>query len=120
MKVVIASDSYKESLKAIEVCEAIERGFEAIFPKAEYVKIPIGDGGEGTVDSLVDAARGIISLHVTGPLRERVQAFYGMSKDKKTAFIEMAAASGLQHVPVKNEIHLLQRRKEQENLYYMR
>ncbi|BAR73505.1 glycerate kinase [Bacillus anthracis] len=58
MKVVIASDSYKESLKAIEVCEAIERGFEAIFPKAEYVKIPIGDGGEGTVDSLVDAARG--------------------------------------------------------------
>ncbi|KOS30962.1 hypothetical protein ADK17_02090 [Bacillus anthracis] len=47
-----------ESLKAIEVCEAIERGFEAIFPKAEYVKIPIGDGGEGTVDSLVDAARG--------------------------------------------------------------
>ncbi|CUB58199.1 MULTISPECIES: glycerate kinase [Bacillus cereus group] len=102
MKVVIASDSYKESLKAIEVCEAIERGFEAIFPKAEYVKIPIGDGGEGTVDSLVDAARGrIISLHVTGPLRERVQAFYGMSKDKKTAFIEMAAASGVQHVPVK-------------------
>ena len=46
MKVVIASDSYKESLKAIEVCEAIERGFGAIFPKAEYVKIPIGDGGK--------------------------------------------------------------------------
>ena len=45
----------------------------------------------------------IISLHVTGPLRERVQAFYGMSKDKKTAFIEMAAASGLQHVPVKTK-----------------
>ena len=46
MKVIIASDSYKESLKAIEVCEAIERGFGAIFPKAEYVKIPIGDGGK--------------------------------------------------------------------------
>ena len=54
MKVVIASDSYK-SLKAIEVCGAIERGFRAIFPNAEYVKIPIGDGGEGTVESLVDA-----------------------------------------------------------------
>ncbi|AYF04379.1 MULTISPECIES: glycerate kinase [Bacillus] len=108
MKVVIASDSYKESLKAIEVCEAIERGFRAIFPKAEYVKIPIGDGGEGTVDSLVDATGGrIISLHVTGPLRERVQAFYGMSKDKKTAFIEMAAASGLQHVPVKKRNPLI-------------
>ena len=102
MKVVIASDSYKESLTAIEVCEAIERGFGAIFPKAEYVKIPIGDGGEGTVDSLVDATSGrIISFRVTGPLRESVQAFYGMSKDKRTAFIEMAAASGLQHVRLK-------------------
>ncbi|WP_309567628.1 glycerate kinase, partial [Bacillus thuringiensis] len=68
MKVVIASDSYKESLKAIEVCGAIERGFRAIFPNAEYVKIPIGDGGEGTVESLVDATGGrIISISVTGP-----------------------------------------------------
>ncbi|EJS63719.1 glycerate kinase [Bacillus cereus] len=108
MKVVIASDSYKESLKAIEVCEAIERGFGAIFPKAEYVKIPIGDGGEGTVDSLVDATGGrIVALHVTGPLREGVQAFYGMSKDKKTAFIEMAAASGLQHVPIEKRNPLI-------------
>jgi len=108
VKVVIASDSYKESLKAIEVCEAIERGFGAIFPNTEYIKIPIGDGGEGTVDSLVDATEGrIISLHVTGPLRESVQAFYGMSKDKKTAFIEMAAASGLQHVPVKKRNPLI-------------
>ncbi|WP_242215561.1 glycerate kinase [Bacillus cereus group sp. BfR-BA-01383] len=108
MKVVIASDSYKESLKAIEVCEAIERGFRAIFPKAEYVKIPVGDGGEGTVDSLVDATGGrIISLNVTGPLKESVQAFYGMSKDNKTAFIEMAAASGLQHVPIEKRNPLI-------------
>lgn len=108
MKVVIASDSYKESLKAIEVCEAIERGFRAIFPNANYVKIPIGDGGEGTVESLVDATGGrIISISVTGPLRESVQAFYGVSKDKKTAFIEMAAASGLQHVPVEKRNPLI-------------
>ncbi|MDR4986702.1 glycerate 2-kinase [Bacillus cereus] len=108
MKVVIASDSYKESLKAIEVCEAIERGFRAIFPKAEYVKIPVGDGGEGTVASLVDATGGrIISLNVTGPLKESVQAFYGMSKDNKTAFIEMAAASGLQHVPIEKRNPLI-------------
>ncbi|KIQ85212.1 glycerate kinase [Bacillus sp. L_1B0_8] len=108
MKVVIASDSYKESLKAIEVCEAIERGFRAIFPNAKYVKIPIGDGGEGTVESLVDATGGrIISISVTGPLRESVQAFYGMSKDKKTAFIEMAAASGLQHVSVEKRNPLI-------------
>ncbi|HDR8155927.1 TPA: glycerate kinase [Bacillus cereus] len=108
MKVVIASDSYKESLKAIEVCGAIERGFRAIFPNAEYVKIPIGDGGEGTVESLVDATGGrIISISVTGPLREAIQAFYGISKDKKTAFIEMAAASGLQHVPVEKRNPLI-------------
>ncbi|AOM08674.1 glycerate kinase [Bacillus thuringiensis] len=108
MKVVIASDSYKESLKAIEVCEAIERGFRAIFPNAKYVKIPIGDGGEGTVESLVDATGGrIISISVTGPLRESVQAFYGVSKDKKTAFIEMVAASGLQHVPVEKRNPLI-------------
>ncbi|MGX5389972.1 glycerate kinase [Bacillus thuringiensis] len=108
MKVVIASDSYKESLKAIEVCEAIERGFRAIFPNAKYVKIPIGDGGEGTVESLVDATGGrIISISVTGPLRESMQAFYGVSKDKKTAFIEMAAASGLQHVPVEKRNPLI-------------
>ncbi|PEE88212.1 glycerate 2-kinase [Bacillus thuringiensis] len=108
MKVVIASDSYKESLKAIEVCEAIERGFRAIFPNAKYVKIPIGDGGEGTVESLVDATGGrIISISVAGPLRESVQAFYGVSKDKKTAFIEMAAASGLQHVPVEKRNPLI-------------
>ncbi|MBG0971639.1 glycerate kinase [Bacillus sp. SRB3LM] len=108
MKVVIASDSYKESLKAIEVCGAIERGFRAIFPNAEYVKIPIGDGGEGTVESLVDATGGrIISISVTGPLREGIQAFYGISKDKKTAFIEMAAASGLQHVPVEKRNPLI-------------
>ncbi|PEA58592.1 glycerate 2-kinase [Bacillus thuringiensis] len=108
MKVVIASDSYKESLKAIEVCEAIERGFRAIFPNAKYVKIPIGDGGEGTVESLVDATGGrIISISVTGPLRESVQAFYGVSKNKKTAFIEMAAASGLQHVPVEKRNPLI-------------
>ena len=108
MKVVIASDSYKESLKAIEVCEAIERGFAAVFPKAEYVKVPIGDGGEGTVESLVGATMGgIISLNVTGPLGESVQAYYGMSKDKETAFIEMAAASGLQHVPIEKRNPLI-------------
>ncbi len=108
LKIVIASDSYKESLRAIEVCKAIEKGFTKIFPEAEYVKVPIGDGGEGTVQSLVDATGGkIIPLHVTGPLGERVEAFYGISQDKRTAFIEMAAASGLQHVSVKKRNPLI-------------
>ncbi|MBE5108611.1 glycerate kinase [Bacillus thuringiensis] len=101
MKVVIASDSYKESLRAIEVCEAIEKGFLKVFPKGEYMKVPIGDGGEGTAESLVDATDGeMIRLSVTGPLGKPIQAFYGISNDKRTAFIEMAAASGLQHVPM--------------------
>ncbi|PEY33685.1 glycerate 2-kinase [Bacillus cereus] len=108
MKFVIACDSYKESLRAIEVCKAIENGFTKIFPDAEYVKIPIGDGGEGTVQSLVDATGGrMIRLPVTGPLGERVEAFYGISQDEKTAFIEMAAASGLHHVAIEKRNPLI-------------
>lgn len=108
MKVVIASDSYKESLRAIEVCQAMETGFSAVFPRAEYVQIPIADGGEGTVQSLVDATGGeIITLSVTGPLGEPVEAFYGISQDKRTAFIEMAAASGLHHVSVEKRNPLI-------------
>ncbi|PEB50418.1 glycerate 2-kinase [Bacillus pseudomycoides] len=108
MKVVIASDSYKESLRAIEVCKAIEMGFSEVFPEAKYVTAPIGDGGEGTVQSLVDATGGkVISLDVTGPLGEEVEAFYGISQDKRTAFIEMAAASGLHHIPIEKRNPLI-------------
>ncbi|KYD24052.1 glycerate kinase [Parageobacillus toebii] len=100
MKVIIAPDSFKESLSALEVANAIEKGFRDIFPEAEYVKIPMADGGEGTVQSLVDATGGrIVKTEVTGPLGDRVQAFFGMLGDGKTAVIEMAAASGLHLVP---------------------
>ena len=54
MKIVIAPDSYKESLSALEVAAAIEAGFSEIFPDAEYVKIPVADGGEGTVEAMVE------------------------------------------------------------------
>ncbi|MGE5578088.1 MAG: glycerate kinase [Syntrophothermus sp.] len=100
MKVVIAPDSYKGSLTALEVATAIETGFRRVFPGAEIVKVPMADGGEGTVQSLVDATGGqIIRVPVTGPLGERVEAFYGILGDGKTAIIEMAAASGLPLVP---------------------
>jgi glycerate 2-kinase len=100
MKVIIAPDSFKESLSALEVANAIEKGFRDIFPEAEYVKIPMADGGEGTVQSLVDATGGrIVKTEVTGPLGDRVQAFFGMLGDGKTAVIEMAASSGLHLVP---------------------
>ncbi|MDE1190470.1 MAG: glycerate kinase [Pantoea sp.] len=100
MKIVIAPDSYKESLSALEVASAIEAGFRDIFPEADYVKIPVADGGEGTVEAMVAATQGsIVRLTVTGPLGEPVDAFYGLSSDTRTAFIEMAAASGLELVP---------------------
>ncbi|MEZ3499628.1 glycerate kinase [Pantoea sp. KPR_PJ] len=100
MKIVIAPDSYKESLSAQGVASAIEAGFREIFPHATYVKIPVADGGEGTVEAMVAATEGtIVNLRVTGPLGEPVEAFYGLSGDARTAFIEMAAASGLERVP---------------------
>lgn len=100
MKIVIAPDSFKESLSAYEVCESIERGIRKVFPNAIIEKIPMADGGEGTVQSLVDATGGeIIETDVTGPIGEKVRAFYGMLGNGKTAVIEMAASSGLHLVP---------------------
>lgn len=100
MKIVIAPDSYKESLSALEVATHIEAGFREVFPNASYVKLPVADGGEGTVEAMVAATDGeIIEVDVTGPLGEPVKAFYGISGDKQQAFIEMAAASGLELVP---------------------
>jgi len=102
MKIVIAPDSYKESLSALDVATAIEQGFSEIFPDAEYVKIPVADGGEGTVEAMVEATEGrIVRIAVTGPLGEQVEGFYGLSGDEQSAFIEMAAASGLELVPQK-------------------
>lgn len=100
MKIVIAPDSYKESLSALEVATAIEQGFREIWPDANYVKIPVADGGEGTVEAMVEATAGrIVHVKVTGPLGKPVDAFYGLSGDERSAFIEMAAASGLELVP---------------------
>ena len=100
MKIVIAPDSYKESLTALEVATEIEAGFREVFHDAEYVKLPMADGGEGTVAAMVDATGGkLVDVEVTGPLGEKVKAFYGLTGDGKTAIIEMATASGLALVP---------------------
>ncbi|MCU9998520.1 glycerate kinase [[Pasteurella] aerogenes] len=108
MKIIIAPDSFKESLTALEVAEAIETGFKRIFPHAEYVKVPMADGGEGTVQSLVDATQGeLIQTEVTAPLGNKVMATWGLSGDKQTAIIEMAAASGLHLVPLNQRNPLL-------------
>ncbi len=100
MKIVIAPDSFKESLSSLEAANAIERGFKSVFPNAVYSKVPMADGGEGTVQSLIDATNGLLKEQVvTGPLGEPVNAFFGLTGDGKTAVIEMAAASGLHLVP---------------------
>ncbi|EJF1759131.1 glycerate kinase [Vibrio cholerae] len=101
MKVVIAPDSFKESLTAKQVCDAIQAGLARVWHDAKFVAIPVADGGEGTVQSLVDATQGqLVEVKVMGPQGKRVEAFYGMLGDNQTAVIEMAAASGLHHVPV--------------------
>ncbi|WGE56286.1 glycerate kinase [Actinobacillus equuli subsp. haemolyticus] len=100
MKIVIAPDSFKESLTALEVAQSIEGGFRRIFPDAQYIKVPMADGGEGSVQSLIDATKGeLLEVEVTAPLGNKVTGFLGISGDKQTAFIEMAAASGLHLVP---------------------
>lgn len=96
MKIVIAPDSFKESLSAEKCCQAIKAGFSTLFPDAHYICLPIADGGEGTVDAMVAATGGnIVTLEVCGPMGEKVNAFYGLTGDGKTVVIEMAAASGL-------------------------
>ncbi len=100
MKIVIAPDSFKENLTSLEVASEIEAGLKRVWPDAVYVKVPMADGGEGTVQSLVDATGGqFIKCEVTGPMRDKVVASYGLLGDSRTAVIEMAEASGLPLVP---------------------
>ena len=97
---VVAPDSYKGCVSALGVAEAMERGILRVFPDARVRKIPIADGGEGTVEALVSATGG--SLHtseVIGPMGKPVLAQWGVLGDGATAVIEMAAASGLPLVP---------------------
>lgn len=99
MRIVVAPDSFKGGMTAKEAADAIETGIQPIFPDAEIVKVPMADGGEGTVQSLVDATDGqLIHETVTGPLGTPVDAVYGILGDGQTAVIEMAAASGIQYV----------------------
>ncbi|AIR11387.1 glycerate kinase [Ligilactobacillus salivarius] len=102
-KFVLAPDSFKESMTAKEVCVAMEKGIRKVFSDAEIVHVPMADGGEGTVESLVDATNGYKEyVEVQGPLpKQKVRVYYGILGDKKTAVIEMAQASGLMLVDPK-------------------
>lgn len=103
--ILLAPDSFKESMTAKEACEAMERGIKKANERITCIHVPMADGGEGTMQSLVDATGGeIFSIKVLGPLGNEVNASYGILGDGETAIIEMASASG---------IHLV--RKEERN-----
>ena len=100
MKVVIAPDSFKDSLSAQGVAEAIALGLAQVWPQATLVKCPMADGGEGTVESILAACAGELRRsRVRGPLGAPVEAAWGWLPHTQTAIIEMAEASGLQLVP---------------------
>ena len=96
MKFVLAPDSFKESMTAKEACIAMEKGIIKAMPEAEIIHVPMADGGEGTMQSLVDATSGkIYEVEVTAPLGNKVKSRYGVLGNENIAVIEMAEASGL-------------------------
>jgi glycerate kinase len=101
MKIVIAPDSFKDSLSAQGVADAIALGLAEVWPDAQLVKCPMADGGEGTIESVLAACNGELRrIEVRGPLGATVNAAWGWLPHSHTAIIEMAEASGLQLVPV--------------------
>ncbi|HBI82334.1 glycerate kinase [Orrella sp. NBD-18] len=98
MKIIIAPDSFKESLSAPEVASAIERGIKSAAPDTHVICIPMADGGEGTVDAVLAATNGERRIErVQNALGEPIDAAWGWL-DNETAVIEMAAAAGLEHI----------------------
>jgi len=106
MKIILAPDSFKESLSAREAAEAMKAGVLRAAPNAQTVLLPLADGGEGTVDALVAATGGrVVEREVADPLGRPVKARFGLLGDAETAVVEMAAASGLALVePEKRDI----------------
>ncbi|GAB2673067.1 glycerate kinase [Paenibacillus thermoaerophilus] len=95
MKIIVAPDSFKGSLSAIQICAAIRAGIQRVEPDADIMEMPVADGGEGTVEGMLHACGGtLVKANVSGPLGEPVNAAYGILPDG-TAIIETAAASGL-------------------------
>lgn len=100
VRLLIACDSFKGSATSKQVGEALREGILRAMPHAEVLAIPVADGGEGTVQALVDATGGeFVAVTVTNPIGEKVEASFGILGDGKTAVIEMAAASGLTLIP---------------------
>ena len=102
MKIIVAPQSFKGSVSALEAAQAIARGVKSALPEAETVLVPVADGGDGTLNALVDSTNGkVFRSFVTGPLGQPVESMWGVMGDGRTAVIEMARASGLALVPPK-------------------
>ena len=100
MKILVAPDSFKGSLKSTEAARAMAAGARSAAPEAEVVELPVGDGGEGTLEALVAGTGGTFESHrVEGPLGDPVAARLGLLGDSETVFVEMAEASGLSRLP---------------------
>ncbi len=100
MKIVVAPDSFKGTISASKAAAIIAGEFRSTFPNADVIELPMADGGEGTTEALVSAAKGeFAALEVEGPLGDPVIARYGLINDGKTAIMEMAEASGIELIP---------------------
>ena len=100
LTIVLAPDSFKESMTAKEVCESMEAGIKRVNKDITCIHVPMADGGEGTMQSLVDATYGkVYSLNVVGPLGDEIKAEYGILGDGEIGILEMASASGIHLVP---------------------
>jgi glycerate 2-kinase len=99
MEVLIAPDKFKGTLTAQTVCECIEQGLKQKYPQTNITKFPMADGGDGTLDLLLEHLKGKkVEIEVFNPIFSKIKSTYGISQDGKTAFIEMANASGLRLV----------------------
>jgi glycerate 2-kinase len=108
MKFILAPDSYKESMTAKEACAAMEKGIKAVMPEATCIQVPLADGGEGTLHTLVEVTGGkIFKQKVKDPLSNETLAEYGILGDGQTGVIELASASGLHLVPVEKRNPLI-------------
>ncbi|MEW5974698.1 MAG: glycerate kinase [Acidobacteriota bacterium] len=100
IRILVAPNAFKESLTAMEAAQAISRGVLKVHPKAKIFRIPIADGGDGTLEAVVAGTSGSVrKARVLDPLGRKITAEYGLTGDGKTAIIEMSRASGLALVP---------------------
>lgn len=103
MKVLVVSDSFKESLTSKQVAEAVAEGMLKFSKQTQVIKVPVADGGEGTVDAMVNAINGeIIYKTITAPLGGTIESFYAFSKEREMAVIEVAAAVGIADIKVQD------------------